>query len=258
MQGQLPLAGLRVLDLASFIAGPVAATVMGDYGAEVIKIESPTGDHIRSRPPRRQGRSTYFAQLNCGKKSLALDLKKPQAIALIKQLVSTADVVVENFRPDVKRRLQIDYDRLQALNPRLVYLTLGAFGNLVRVEGHTDDMPIHNIRFSSNWELSTARASAVVALFIAQRIDPRPGIRRWLALAGLRTGLFLAIAAVAPSIAVKVVAILCGLSIPTFAPPQMATLYGYADPVVAAGSRYGWFFGAAGLVLAVAVTYWLA
>ena len=91
--------GVRVLDFTTMMSGPYATRLLADLGAEVIKIESPTGDHIRSRPPRRQGRSTYFAQLNCGKKSLALDLKKPQAIALIKQLVSTADVVVAGWRP---------------------------------------------------------------------------------------------------------------------------------------------------------------
>jgi len=118
------LDGVRVLDFTTMMSGPYATRLLADLGAEVIKIESPTGDHIRSRPPSRKGRSTYFAQLNCGKKSLALDLKKPQAIALIKQLVSTADVVVENFRPGVMKRLGLDYDTLAALQPKLVYCSI--------------------------------------------------------------------------------------------------------------------------------------
>ncbi len=77
------LDGVRVLDFTAMMSGPYATRLMADMGAEVIKIEPPEGDHIRSRPPRRQGRSTYFAQLNCGKKSLALDLKKPAAITLV-------------------------------------------------------------------------------------------------------------------------------------------------------------------------------
>ena len=138
----------------------------------------------------------------------------------------------------------------------LIALAIGAG---LRLTGPAPEWA-HTVTYIAGPVLAASGSAVFIGsvLHPSQRIDPRPGIRRWLALAGLRTGLFLAIAAVAPSIAVKVVAILCGLSIPTFAPPQMATLYGYADPVVAAGSRYGWFFGAAGLVLAVAVTYWLA
>ncbi len=102
------LDGVRVLDLAAMMSGPYATRLMADMGAVVIKMEPPEGDHIRSRPPRRQGRSTYFAQLNSGKKSLALDLKKPAAVALVKKLVATADVVVENYRPGVMQRLGLD------------------------------------------------------------------------------------------------------------------------------------------------------
>lgn len=81
----------------------------------------------------------------------------------------------------------------------------------------------------------------------SQRIDPRPGVRRWLALSSLRVALFLAIAVAAPTEPLRIVAILCALTIPVFAAPQMCTVYGYTEPAVAAGSRYGWFFGAAGL-----------
>lgn len=89
----------------------------------------------------------------------------------------------------------------------------------------------------------------------SQRIDPRPGVRRWLALVGLRIVLFAAIAVLAPTEPIRVVAILCALTIPVFAAPQMCTVYGYTEPAVAAGSRYGWFFGALGLAAAFAVVH---
>ena len=144
--------GVRVLDFTTMMSGPYATRLLADLGAEVIKIESPTGDHIRSRPPRRQGRSTYFAQLNCGKKSLALDLKKPQAIALIQQLVSTADVVVENFRPGVMKRLGLDYDTLSALQPKLVYCSISGFGQTGSWAGRSAYAPV--LHAASGYDLA--------------------------------------------------------------------------------------------------------
>lgn len=144
--------GVRVLDFTTMMSGPYATRLMADLGAEVIKIESPTGDHIRSRPPSRKGRSTYFAQLNCGKKSLALDLKKPQAIALIKQLLSTADVVVENFRPGVMKRLGLDYDTLSALQPKLVYCSISGFGQTGSWAGRSAYAPV--LHAASGYDLA--------------------------------------------------------------------------------------------------------
>ena len=123
------LDGIRVLDFTAMMSGPYATRLMADLGAEVVKIEPPEGDHIRTRPPSRQGRSTYFAQLNAGKKSLALDLKKPEAIDLVKRLAAGADVVVENYRPGVMQRLGLDYETLAAINPRLVYCSISGFGD---------------------------------------------------------------------------------------------------------------------------------
>lgn len=136
------LDGVRVLDFTTMMSGPYATRLLADLGAEVIKIEAPLGDHIRSRPPSRKGRSTYFAQLNCGKKSLALDLKKPQAIALIKQLVTTADVLVENFRPGVMKRLGLDYDTLSQLQPKLVYCSISGFGQTGSWAGRSAYAPV--------------------------------------------------------------------------------------------------------------------
>ena len=122
------LDGVRVLDFTAMMSGPYCTRLMADLGAEVIKVEPPEGDYIRLRAPRREGRSTYFAQLNAGKKSLALDLKKPEAIALIREMVAKCDVVVENYRPGVMKRLGLDYESLSALNPKLVYCSISGFG----------------------------------------------------------------------------------------------------------------------------------
>jgi crotonobetainyl-CoA:carnitine CoA-transferase CaiB-like acyl-CoA transferase len=122
------LTGIRVLDFTSMIAGPYAARLMADVGAEVIKIEPPGGEDMRQRAPLRGGHSTYFGQLNAGKKSVALDMKNPAAIALIKRMVDQADVVLENFRPGVMARLGLDYETLAELNPRLVYCSISGNG----------------------------------------------------------------------------------------------------------------------------------
>ena len=134
-----------------------------------------------------------------------------------------------------------------------------AVGVALRVTGPAPDWA-HTITYIAAPVLAASGAAVFVGSILhpSQRIDPRPGLRRWVALASLRAVLFLLIAVFAPTPAIRVVAILGGLSIPVFGAPQMAAVYGYSDPTVAAGTRYGWFFGAAGLALAVAVTYWLA
>ena len=136
------LDGIRVLDFTAMMSGPYATRLMADLGAEVVKIEPPEGDHIRSRPPTRQGRSTYFAQLNAGKKSLALDLKQPEAIRLVKQMVVSADAVVENYRPGVMRRLGLDYETLSAINPKLVYCSISGFGQTGSWSGRSAYAPV--------------------------------------------------------------------------------------------------------------------
>jgi CoA:oxalate CoA-transferase len=122
------LHGLRVLDFSTTIAGPHCTRMLADMGAEVIKIEAVEGETMRIRPPVRNGCSSLFGQLNAGKKSLVLDLKSPDAIEVIGQLVSGADILVENFRPGVMRRLKLDYLSLQPLNPKLVYCSISGYG----------------------------------------------------------------------------------------------------------------------------------
>jgi CoA:oxalate CoA-transferase len=122
------LSGIRVLDFSIMMAGPYCTRLLADLGADVIKIEPPEGDDMRLRAPLREDHSTYFGQLNAGKRSLALDLKQPQAIALVKRLVAHADVVVENFRPGVMERLGLGAGALRALNPRLVFCSISGYG----------------------------------------------------------------------------------------------------------------------------------
>ena len=107
-----PLAGMRVVDFTSMIAGPYCTRLLADCGAEVLKIEEPHGDHMRTRPPLRDGHSTYFGHLNAGKKSVALDLKSAEGREAAQRLVAASDVVVENFRPGVMKRLGLDYAHL--------------------------------------------------------------------------------------------------------------------------------------------------
>jgi CoA:oxalate CoA-transferase len=123
-----PLEGVRVLDFSIMLAGPYCARLLADVGAEVIKIEPPEGDDMRLRTPLRDGHSAYFGQLNAGKRSLALDLKSPDAIRLVHRLVAETDILVENFRPGVMDRLGLGYEALRAINPRLIYCSISGYG----------------------------------------------------------------------------------------------------------------------------------
>jgi CoA:oxalate CoA-transferase len=123
-----PLQGVRVLDFSIMLAGPYCARLLADVGAEVIKIEPPEGDDMRLRTPLRDGHSAYFGQLNAGKRSLALDLKSPDAVKLVHQLVKETDILVENFRPGVMDRLGLGYEALRAINPRLIYCSISGYG----------------------------------------------------------------------------------------------------------------------------------
>ena len=122
------LHGLRVLDFSTTIAGPHCTRMLADLGAEVIKIEAADGETMRIRPPVRNGCSSVFGQLNAGKKSIVLNLKSQEAIDVIRRLVKDADILVENFRPGVMRRLKLDYVSLQPLNPKLVYCSISGYG----------------------------------------------------------------------------------------------------------------------------------
>lgn len=124
-----PLKKIKVLDFSRVLAGPYCTMLMADMGAEVIKIERPgTGDDTREFGPFQNGESAYFGLLNRGKKSVALDLKDQKAITVIKELVKESDVVVENFRPGVMKKLGLDYESLKEINPGLIYASISGFG----------------------------------------------------------------------------------------------------------------------------------
>jgi CoA:oxalate CoA-transferase len=122
------LQGVRVLDFTTTIAGPHCTRLLADLGADVVKIESPDGDLMRTRPPLRDGSSAYFGQLNAGKRSVVLDLKQPGAVDVVKRLTRGADVVVENFRPGVMSRLGLDYPALSAVRSDIVFCAMSGYG----------------------------------------------------------------------------------------------------------------------------------
>lgn len=123
------LSGVRVLDFTQFIAGPIVTRLMAEMGAEVIKIElAPDGDLARAMPTMRDGRSAYYAQHNTGKKSVCVDLRRPEGLEVVKALVAKVDVLVENFSPGVIGRLGLGWDVVRAINPDLVMCAISAFG----------------------------------------------------------------------------------------------------------------------------------
>jgi crotonobetainyl-CoA:carnitine CoA-transferase CaiB-like acyl-CoA transferase len=125
----LPLAGLKVIDFTRVLAGPLCTMLLGDMGAEVIKIEDPRhGDDTRDWAPFVGGWSTYFLGVNRNKKSLAIDLKSSDGVALLEDLIRTADVLVENFRPGTLERLGFGPDRVRSLNPRMIYCSISGYG----------------------------------------------------------------------------------------------------------------------------------
>jgi crotonobetainyl-CoA:carnitine CoA-transferase CaiB-like acyl-CoA transferase len=137
-----PLHGLRVLDFSTTIAGPHCSRLLADMGADVVKVESPEGDLMRSRPVQRDGAGTMFGQLNAGKRSIVLDLKRPESIAAIKKLAAKVDVVLENYRPGVMKRLGIDYPELAKVNPRLVYCAISGYGQTGPAAGRPAYAPV--------------------------------------------------------------------------------------------------------------------
>jgi crotonobetainyl-CoA:carnitine CoA-transferase CaiB-like acyl-CoA transferase len=145
-------AGLRVLDFSTTIAGPHCTRMLADMGAEVIKIETAEGETMRTRLPVRNGCSTAFGSLNVGKHSVVLDLKSAEGIEAVRRLVATADVLVENFRPGVMRRLKLDYASLRERNPKLIYCSISGYGQT----GPSAELPAYApvIHAASGYEMA--------------------------------------------------------------------------------------------------------
>jgi crotonobetainyl-CoA:carnitine CoA-transferase CaiB-like acyl-CoA transferase len=124
-----PLAGVRVVDLTRVLAGPFCTMILGDMGAEVIKIEEPgKGDDTRRWPPFKGGEATYFMAVNRNKQSVTLNVKSPDGLALLERLIAKSDVVVENFRTGTMDRLGLGYRTLRRAHPRLIYCSISGFG----------------------------------------------------------------------------------------------------------------------------------
>ncbi len=139
-----PLASLKVLDFSTLLPGPFASLLLADMGAEVLRIESPTRmDLLRVLPPHDQGVSASHAYLNRNKRSLALDLKQPEALEVIRSLLQDYDIVLEQFRPGVMERLGLGYEALKAINPKLIYVSISGYGQT----GPYKDRAGHDINY---------------------------------------------------------------------------------------------------------------
>lgn len=139
-----PLASLKVLDFSTLLPGPFASLLLADMGAEVLRIESPTRmDLLRVLPPHDCGVSASHAYLNRNKRSLALDLKQPEALEIVRQLVADYDIVLEQFRPGVMERLGLGYEALKAINPKLIYVSITGYGQT----GPYKDRAGHDINY---------------------------------------------------------------------------------------------------------------
>jgi formyl-CoA transferase len=142
-----PLAGLKVIELGTLIAGPFASRICAEFGAEVIKVESPDGgDPLRKWRKLYEGTSLWWFVQARNKKSLTLNLKHPDGLAILKQLLADADILIENFRPGVLEKLGLGWETLHALNPKLVMVRLSGFGQT----GPMKDQP-GLVRWASPW-----------------------------------------------------------------------------------------------------------
>lgn len=187
------LDGVRVLDLGRVLAGPFCAQILGDLGAEIIKVERPDGgDDTRAwKPPEVGGEAAYFFAVNRNKKSLTLDMATPRGQEILHGLAKVSDVVIENFRPGVAKRLNVDYATLSALNPRLIYCSISGFGQegpmagraaydyviqamsgLMSITGEPDGMPVRCGGAVADYPTGLwATVSVLAALMARQQTD---------------------------------------------------------------------------------------
>src|SRR4051812_28206758 len=138
----MPLAGVRVLDLSRVLSGPSCGKALADLGADVIKVEPPEGDLTRTARPRVGGVPVYFAQQNCGKRCISVDLHTDAGRDIVSELTTAVDVVLENFRPGVLDRLGIGYAAVRARNPRVVYCSISGYGQTGPMAGRRAYAPV--------------------------------------------------------------------------------------------------------------------
>jgi crotonobetainyl-CoA:carnitine CoA-transferase CaiB-like acyl-CoA transferase len=176
-----PLTGLKVIDLTRVLAGPLCTMLLGDMGAEVIKIEDPRhGDDTRDWAPFVDGWSTYYLSVNRNKKSVAIDLKSPEGAALLEDLIRTADVLVENFRPGTLERLGFGRERAMALNERLIYCSISGYGATgprrdlsgydMVIQGESGLMDVTGFPATGPTKVGVAITDCLAALYAAQGI----------------------------------------------------------------------------------------
>ena len=178
-----PLQGIRVLDLTRVLAGPFCTMQLADMGAEVIKIERPgTGDDSRFFGPFKNGESGYYILLNRNKKGITLNFRKPEAVQLFYKMVESADIVVENFKPGVVKKLQIDYETLKKINPKIIYASISSCGQY----GPYSSQPGYDII-----------AQAMGGLMSITGYPDRPPLRCGSSIADVASGLFTATAILA-------------------------------------------------------------
>jgi CoA:oxalate CoA-transferase len=174
-----PLAGVRVLDLSRVLAGPYCTTLLYELGAEILKIEMPGhGDDTRAFPPFKNGESVYFASINRGKRSLALNLKDDGDRAVFEKLLARADVLVENFQPGAMTRLGLDYDSVKVRHPQLLYASISGFGHT----GPYRDLPAYDLI-----------VQALGGMISINGPEGGPGVRLGISLADLAAGVFAAL-----------------------------------------------------------------
>lgn len=181
--------GIRVLDFSMFVAGPYCTRLMADMGAEVIKIEPRAGgDFLRAAPPLRDGYSAYFGQVNCGKKSIALDLKSPDGVEVVERLVQTADVILENFRPGVMKRLGLSYHQMANIKPDIVYCSVSGYGQ----EGPKANLPSYApvVHAASGFDMLLPRYDHELERPVANRYVVADVLAAVHALAGIGAALF--------------------------------------------------------------------
>jgi crotonobetainyl-CoA:carnitine CoA-transferase CaiB-like acyl-CoA transferase len=178
---RLPLDGLRVIDLTRVLAGPLCTMLLGDMGAEVIKVEDPHhGDDTRAWAPFVDGWSTYFLSVNRNKKSVAIDLKSPDGAAFMEELIRSADVLVENFRAGTLERLGFGPDRARALNERLIYCSISGYGTTgprrdqsgydMVIQGESGLMDVTGFPETGPTKVGVAITDCLAALYAVQGI----------------------------------------------------------------------------------------
>ncbi|HIK86926.1 MAG TPA: CoA transferase, partial [Alphaproteobacteria bacterium] len=128
MKNKGPLSGIKVIDLTAMVSGPVCTMMLGDQGADVIKIEPLSGELMRSVGASNNGMTTSFLCSNRSKRSLTLNLKDKKGIDILKQLLVSADVIVQNFRPGTMKRMRLDYEEVIKINKNIIYTSISGFG----------------------------------------------------------------------------------------------------------------------------------